>query len=311
MSAGQTFLYRLLALAAIIIWGLSFIATKALYAAGLEPWAVLTLRVVLSYAILLILSPKRLFADTLSDELRLMLLGVLCVPVYYGLENLALDATQAGTVAALMATAPLLTALIVLIRWRSFQLHWMMKLGMAASATGVFLVLFDSQVMLGLPSAGAWLSAGAACAWALYSALLKTLHAYDARFVARKAFGWGLIALLPFLAAEGLPDVSLLTDTETLLLLLFLAAGPTTLCVVLWNAAAVKAGNVNTWLYWVPIVTVIAGMTCLDESMSFVGWMGLVIILCGVWSAETGMKRVSAVLAGADPRKLSAKITFD
>ena len=60
----------------------------------------------------------------------------------------------------------------------------------------------------------------------------------------------------------------------------------------------------------VPVVTIAAGMTLLGETMSFVGLMGAAMILCGVWSSETGMKRVSAVLSGADPEKLSARISF-
>ena len=78
------------------------------------------------------------------------------------------------------------------------------------------------------------------------------------------------------------------------------------------NRAAVIAGasSVNHYLYWVPVVTIAAGMTLLGETMSFVGLMGAAMILCGVWSSETGMKRVSAVLSGADPEKLSARISF-
>ena len=60
----------------------------------------------------------------------------------------------------------------------------------------------------------------------------------------------------------------------------------------------------------IPLITIGAGWWLLGESMSFVGIMGALMVLCGVWSADIGMKRVLAVLAGADPKLLSAKITF-
>ena len=198
-------------------------------------------------------------------------------------------------------------------RWHSFRLHWMSKLGICAAATGTFLVLFDTQIMQNLPGAGALFCVGAAFAWAVYSALLKSFSGYSGAFVARKAFGYGLLTVFPFYLAEGpAQSAPFLAEPEVIALLFFLAAGPTTLCTVLWNRAAVIAGasSVNHYLYWVPVVTISAGMTLLGETMSFVGLMGAAMILCGVWSSETGMKRVSAVLSGADPEKLSARISF-
>ena len=38
--------------------------------------------------------------------------------------------------------------------------------------------------------------------------------------------------------------------------------------------------------------------------------MGAAMILCGVWCSDLGMKRVNAVLAGADADALSAKFTL-
>ena len=313
MPKQNTFPYRLLALFVIIVWGLSFIATKYLYAVGLGPYTVLTLRTLLAYGVLVLLCPHQIFANSLRDEFKLFLLGIVCVPIYYGLENLALVYTSASAVAALMATAPLMTAVIVLLRWHDFRLHWMSKLGICAAATGTFLVLFDTQIMQNLPGAGALFCVGAAFSWAVYSALLKSFSGYSGAFVARKAFGYGLLTVFPFYLAEGpAQSAPFLAEPEVIALLFFLAAGPTTLCTVLWNRAAVIAGasSVNHYLYWVPVVTIAAGMTLLGETMSFVGLMGAAMILCGVWSSETGMKRVSAVLSGADPEKLSARISF-
>ena len=264
----------LLALVAVSAWGLSYIATEWLYTQGLGPFAVLTIRTFLAYAVLLILSHKQFLADELIDEAKFALLGIACIPFYHGLENLALQETNAGTVATIMASAPLFTAFVVIALHHSFRLHWMTKLGIVTVATGMCLIWFDNHVIQQLPAAGFYLALGAALAWACYSALLKSVHKYGAVFMARKTFGWGLIAVMPFYLME---------------------AG---------------AQQIRNLLFLIPVIAMIAGLVILDESVTFIGVMGAAMILCGVWCSDLGMKRVNAVLAGADADALSAKITL-
>lgn len=312
MQTQRTLPYFLLALVVIVAWGFSNIATKYLYAHGMGPYAVLAIRTLMAYGILILLCHDKLFANSLADEARLALLGILCVPIYHGLENIALTEAHAGTVSVVMASAPLLTALLVILRWRAFRLHWMTKLGICTAVTGLCLVAFDDLIMSDLPTEGFILALIAAFAWAVYTALLKSVHSYSPLFVARKAFGWGLFAVMPFFLAEDPTDIQLLSDPSVFMTLVFLAAGPTTLCTVLWQRAsqATGADAIRNGLFLIPIITIIAGWWFLDEGMSFVGIMGTLMVLCGVWSADIGMKRVSAVLAGADPKLLSAKISF-
>lgn len=231
----------LLALVAVSAWGLSYIATEWLYTQGLGPFAVLTIRTFLAYAVLLILSHKQFLADELIDEAKFALLGVACIPFYHGLENLALQETNAGTVATIMASAPLFTAFVVIALHHSFRLHWMTKLGIVTVATGMCLIWFDNHVIQQLPAAGFYLALGAALAWACYSALLKSVHKYGAVFMARKTFGWGLIAVMPFYLMEDAAPVEALREPVSAALLVFLAVGPTTLCTLLWQRAAREA----------------------------------------------------------------------
>ena len=302
----------LLALVAVSAWGLSYIATEWLYTQGLGPFAVLTIRTFLAYAVLLILSHKQFLADELIDEAKFALLGVACIPFYHGLENLALQETNASTVATIMASAPLFTAFVVIALHHSFRLHWMTKLGIVTVATGMCLIWFDNHVIQQLPEAGFYLALGAALAWACYSALLKSVHKYGAVFMARKTFGWGLIAVMPFYLMEDAAPVEALTDPVSAALLVFLAVGPTTLCTLLWQRAARETGaqQIRNLLFLIPVIAMIAGLVILEESVTFIGVMGAAMILCGVWCSDLGMKRINAVLAGADADALSAKITL-
>ena len=127
--------------------------------------------------------------------------------------------------------------------------------------------------------------------------------------MARKTFGWGLIAVMPFYLMEDAAPVEALTDPVSAALLVFLAVGPTTLCTLLWQRAAREAGaqQIRNLLFLIPVIAMIAGLVILDESVTFIGVMGAAMILCGVWCSDLGMKRVNAVLAGADADALSAK----
>ena len=221
-----------------------------IYTQGLGPFAVLTIRTFLAYAVLLILSHKQFLADELIDEAKFALLGVACIPFYHGLENLALQETNAGTVATIMASAPLFTAFVVIALHHSFRLHWMTKLGIVTVATGMCLIWFDNHVIQQLPAAGFYLALGAALAWACYSALLKSVHKYGAVFMARKTFGWGLIAVMPFYLMEDAAPVEALTDPVSAALLVFLAYCFAYVGYTLLSEGDLSKLNYNMFIYF-------------------------------------------------------------
>ena len=127
--------YHLLALAVAVCWGLSVNSTKVLIDAGFGPWAVLALRTVLAYGLLIFLSPK-IFYTNLRTEVKTALLGVALVPLAHGLQNLALASGQSSTTAVLTATAPIFTGLLALAFFREFRFHWMSLAGTLAALAG-------------------------------------------------------------------------------------------------------------------------------------------------------------------------------
>ena len=106
MSFLQKLPFHLLALFVIVCWGLTPVSTKVLYDYGMGPWAVLALRVVIAYGVLIFLSPKTIYAGTPRDEGLCVLLGIALVPVYYGLQNVALVSGDAATVAITATITP-------------------------------------------------------------------------------------------------------------------------------------------------------------------------------------------------------------
>ena len=182
--ARSKFLYHLLALAVVGIWGVTFVCTKTLISAGLDPAEIFVVRFTMAYLGIWVLSllqkgPRRLWSRNWKDELLFFFLGVTGGSFYFLTENTALAYTQASNVAFLVCSAPLMTALLSLayrrLRRDRFAAAlervgsgWLLVLGTLLALGGMALMLFDgSRVQVSLR--GDLLALGAALCWALYS----------------------------------------------------------------------------------------------------------------------------------------------
>lgn len=290
---------HLLALFVVSCWGLSFVSTKVLYAYGMGPWAVVCLRAVLAYGVLILLSPKDLFAGTVRGEITVALAGLASVPLCFGLQNQALATGQASTIAVLTAMGPVITGLLALAALRTLRMHWMTMLGLVAAGTGTLLLYFDVVVMHELDHRGFLLGIAAAAAYALYALVLRAVGDLDPLFVMRKATGYGVIGALPFFLMEEPTEVILLTEPVVILNFLFLALVVTAIGQTLWQKAerSIGAGSARLYLFFSPLAAIIGGIVLLDESWSYIGFMGAGMILCGVICAQSGLARVALEMA--------------
>ena len=139
--------WHLLALLVVAVWGVTFVSTKTLISAGLDPAEIFLVRFSLAYVGIWILSvfaspassfasasssasPASSFADSdrrisrsrirllsrsWQDELLFAFLGVSGGSFYFLTENTALAYTQASNVSFLVCSAPLITALLSLV----------------------------------------------------------------------------------------------------------------------------------------------------------------------------------------------------
>ena len=117
---GRTkFIHHLVALAVVAVWGVTFISTKVLILAGLQPAEIFFIRFTMAYAGIWALSlrqpgSRRLWSRSWQDEAMFVLLGLTGGSFYFLAENTALAHTQTCNVAFLVCSAPLLTALLSL-----------------------------------------------------------------------------------------------------------------------------------------------------------------------------------------------------
>ena len=102
------YLFHLLALCIVCVWGTTFVSTKTLISNGLTPTEIFIYRFALAYICVLFMAPRRLFADTFADEMRMIAAGLTGGSVYFITENTALGMMQATNVAILISVTPLL-----------------------------------------------------------------------------------------------------------------------------------------------------------------------------------------------------------
>ena len=115
----RKFRYHMLALAVVLVWGVTFVCTKVLIAAGLHPVDIFWIRFVLAYAgiwlyIVLTGRDRKLWYGW-KEELVFLFLGITGGSFYFLTENTALAHTQASNVSFLVCSAPLFTAIFTLI----------------------------------------------------------------------------------------------------------------------------------------------------------------------------------------------------
>ena len=293
--------YHLLALAVVAVWGVTFVCTKTLICAGMDPAAIFVIRFIMAYLGIWVLDlctsgKVRIFSDGWKDELMFVFLGITGGSFYFLTENTALAYTQAANVAFLVCVAPVFTALFTLVGRRimkgrfadgleDVRLGFPLIAGTVLAVAGMAIVIFDGT-RLELSLKGDLLSIGAALCWALYSMFMGQMtNDYGAVFATRKVFFYGLLTIIPFLGGCG-PSFSLevLGQPVVYLNLIFLGLIASLACFIIWNLVMAKLGNVTStnYVYLNPVFTLITAAIILGERLTPVSILGCAIILAGV-----------------------------
>ena len=309
--------WHLLALAVVAVWGVTFVSTKTLISAGLDPAEIFVVRFAMAYLGIWLLSlfyrhprpdrgsssfpcsdrriSRRLWSKTWQDELLFVFLGLTGGSFYFLTENTALAHTQACNVSFLVCSAPLFTALLSVLYRRVRRDRfadamervgsgWMLLLGTVLALGGMALMLFDGQrVQVSLR--GDLLAIGAALCWALYSLFMgRMTEDYGAVFATRKVFFYGLLTILPFLLGRDFAPLALFREPVVWGNLLFLGLVASLVCFVAWNRVMARLGNITSvnYVYLNPIFTLITAMILLGERLTPAAAVGSILIMAGV-----------------------------
>lgn len=274
----------LLALAVVVLWGVSFAVTRATVNA-LPPLSLAFLRFLLATLVLwpLTRSLRRQVQIARSDRLGVFLFGFVGVTLYFGFENFGLKHTTASHAALLIAIIPLATELAdALRRRRSPSLP--VLTGMLISSAGVALI-FGRDGGGGASLLGDSLMLGAVACWVWYTFLAEGLmHRYPNLLLTYHIMRVGTLTLLPAALFEFMLEPFPWPALDAWVGVGFLGIFCSALGYHFWNQAIPVLGVTasNNLLYGLPLVGVITGVLALGEPLTPAISAGAVLILGGV-----------------------------
>ena len=289
MHTTKNYIYHLIAILTVGIWGLTFISTKVLIEHGLSPQEIFLLRFLMAYLGIWFISPRKLFADNWKDELWLLWGGVTGGSFYFFTENTALEITLATNVAFIVCTAPLLTTILSLLIYKKEKATAGLVGGSLLALVGVALVVYNGHFILKISPLGDFLTLLAAFSWAFYSLITKKMSGrYRTTFITRKIFFYGILTILPaFILHPWQFSLSGLWQPAVWMNLLFLGVLASLVCFVVWNIILKQLGTVraSNYIYLNPLFTLIGSAVLLDEQFTVMSLMGAMLILGGVYWA--------------------------
>lgn len=289
-SVNSSLLVHLCAALVVVVWGVSFVSTRVIMDNGIGPVEIYYARFLAAYLLMLIISHKRFMSLSIRDELLFAVCGICGCTVYYLAENFALEYTLATNVSLITSLPPMLTMLLAGLIYRDDRPSRGAYAGSMVALIGVALVIFNSSFVMKVNPLGDFLALAAALSFAIYTLILRKVQAfYDAAFVTRKMFFYGLVTSLPFAVFSSEKfDWHAWTVPAVWGNFLFLTLCCTAAAFVTWSWAVGKLGVIktNNYLYFQPVITLIFSAIVLSQPITVIGLAGCILILLGVYLAD-------------------------
>ena len=276
-------------LVTIVIWGVTFVNTKALLV-DFNSFEILFIRFVAGYSALWVIHPHRFRVDGWREELNFIGMGFFGVAAYQFLENLAISYTNASNVAILVSTCPMGAAILSRIFLKEHALTRRFFVGFLLAISGVILVCLGGIHAFHFRPAGDLLALSAMACWSVYSVLITRANkkGYGPIVAIRRTFFWALVFMLPFVPFSCSFDLAVNADRFAkglnLLNHAFLGFFASALAFVLWNATCKFLGTVRATcgLYFIPAVTAVVAYFALGESLTAMTGLGAILTILGV-----------------------------
>jgi drug/metabolite transporter (DMT)-like permease len=285
----------------VIIWGASFVASKVALQ-DLSPTTLVWLRFLMGVAVLgvAVIVRKQFALPDKKELVYFALLGFLGITFHQWLQSNALETSEAGTSAWIVATSPVFIALLGWVLLKE-PLDWTRTLGILLAFGGVLVVVskgdFGSISIEKFGAPGDKLILISSVNWAVFSALSRRgLKAHPASLMMFYVmmFGW-LFTSLIFLPTKGFLEIRNLTF-DGWMGIAFLGIFCSGLAYIAWYDAlkALPAAQTGAFLYIEPPVSVVVAFFILGEAITLASLVGGAIVLFGVWLVNRTSESIQA-----------------
>ena len=281
---------HLLLLAAVVIWGWTFVATKILVA-EIGPIEVFALRVAIGLpSVGVWLIARRVRLGFTAEDARPLLLGGAVLTLHFVVQIAGIVTTTATNTAWIITASPLALAVLSFLFLRE-RLGGAGVLGLLVATFGVLLLVSkgDFRSMGWIRNTGDWLVLASAHTWALYTvvtrdfAMRRNPLAVTFGILAVTAVGaatlfgaFGDVARVRALSPRGIAAAIYLG-------VLGLAAGQW-----FWQTGVAKLGasRAALYLYIEPLATVALAVPLLGERVGLTTAIGGALVLAGVYLGQ-------------------------
>jgi len=277
----------LLILLAIIFWGTSFVATKTVLN-EIKPVTIIILRLILASILLTIiaLSTKRKFSINFKSHSWIFILALVAV-FHLWIQVTGLQYTTAANTGWIIGTAPVFMAILGFVFYKE-KITLLQFLGILVAVAGLLLLIGKGDITnIGLiENQGDLLVLGSAFTWGVYSMVNKKISlSYSPLMTILYLFLMMAVIIIPFnLNTETISSVINLSLISWMWIL-FLGIFCSGVAYVIWAQALrdMESAKVGAFLYFEPLVTVIAAWFFLREEITLLMILSGLLITAGVF----------------------------
>jgi drug/metabolite transporter (DMT)-like permease len=286
LTTSKTFRY-LLILLAIIFWGTSFVATKTVLQ-EIKPVTIIILRLVFASVLLTIiaLSTKRKFSINPKSHGWIFILALVAV-FHLWIQVTGLQYTTASNTGWIIGTAPVFMAILGFTLYKE-KITLLQFAGILVAIAGLLLLIGKGDITnIGLiENRGDLLVLGSAFTWGVYSMVNKKISlSYSPLMSILYLFLMMAVIIIPFNLNSETIDSVINLSTISWMWILFLGIFCSGIAYVIWAQALrdMESAKVGAFLYFEPLVTVVAAWFFLNEEITLLMIFSGLLITAGVF----------------------------
>lgn len=277
-------IYFMSSIIAILIWSISFVATKI----ALTTFPPLGLGLVRFGLATLLLGSLMIFRTnkdkpTSRDSMRLIVSGLLGITIYFSLENIGVKYSTAVDAALIVASYPAITMLLEAV---FFQTKYPLKsfIGVALAISGVSMIVSVSSSTEGAERVfGDILLILAGVVWAFYNFITHSVASKYSMFtITFYQITAGTIGFLPLIFLEN--DRWIPPTLDSLIAVIYLGALCSLLAFYLYafGLRKISSSSAVVLMNLVPVFGVLFSFIILKESINTIQIIGGVVVIIGV-----------------------------
>ena len=290
----------------VLFWGLSYLAIKVVLT-ELEPVEMISARFALAAPVLLVIIKAKRLAIWPQEMRGKLVIASFIVFLHFWVMATGMKETSASNTAWILTTAPIFIALLswVYLKERFTLAQW---IGLVVAVAGVFALVYNGNpANLGwIRSRGDVIVLGSCVTWAFYTVgtreITTRIHPLVATFWMTVIAG---LFFVPWTLWHSGIGIYWQLKPWTAISLVFLGVFCLAMAFWLWSEGLKRqpAAEVGIYLYFEPLVTMIAAWLILKEQITVWLVIGALLISVGVWVSERRSRGRMAVEVDAVPKE--------